>query len=473
MIPRFWSLCSSSPLVLILLMKLPSSSIINSLDSARSFHRLLATLVKGQWKYKKFCERVERLEQSVKSIYDIVDRIDKKFDLLISNQRQGSFDDLMSEEQSTDRLFVRTYLQNSLSNQEKSDGTKRPGAKKDIYNALMVLYKNDKQLMKTKMAGLGQHLSASINFMKTLLADKKTLKEANSQQKEIVMKRFIQMVSTTSPHTPIDQCDNNWIAHGLISTKWDNIRVPKNKNKELIRETKYLQQGKKKETIQQRFGLELIHSKFPRAYSTYWKQSSLNDFNDAYEEKCVEIELTRIKKQTMNIKNFTCAKSRRIAAKIVYDSLEDQVGSSLDVNTTTTTRNNSQDMLQKYGVDMSCSDGTFLHFKVHAMFMTGDVVGVQELVHNKTFRSRFSCHMCYIEPESHESRQGLGMTKCFLGNQDGVYELRDKHLVSYYGSRGTIVSEGMIKNGGYIGTVVDDIVHKIVELYSSIKGFAS
>ena len=191
--------------------------------------------------YAELCERVERLEQTVQSVYDVVDRIDKKFDLLISNQRQGSFDDLMSEEQPAESLTHEDLPSEFVDQPRKEDGTKRAGAKKDVVKALKALYKDNEELVKTKMAGLEQHLNASINFMKSLLADKakyyiswKALEETNSQQKEIVMERFIQMVSTTPPRIPINKCDNNWIAHALISTKWDNIREPKNKNKKLI-----------------------------------------------------------------------------------------------------------------------------------------------------------------------------------------------------------------------------------------------
>ncbi|KAG2221120.1 hypothetical protein INT45_008641 [Circinella minor] len=83
------------------------------------------------------------------------------------------------------------------------------------------------------------------------------------------------------------------------------------------------------------------------------------------------------------------------------------------------------DVLQKYGVMVPCTDGLF-HLKAHALFMTGDIVGVQELIHHKTFRSEFGCHMCYIQPKSMPSRNGNGSTKSFVGNPNGVYEVCNK-----------------------------------------------
>ncbi|KAG2212940.1 hypothetical protein INT45_009797 [Circinella minor] len=65
--------------------------------------------------------------------------------------------------------------------------------------------------------------------------------------------------------------------------------------------------------------------------------------------------------------------------------------------------------LQNYGVLISCNDGDY-HLKVHALFMTGDIVGVQELIHHKTFRSM----------------NGNGFTKSFVGNPNSVYEMRRK-----------------------------------------------
>ncbi|KAG2210805.1 hypothetical protein INT45_007730 [Circinella minor] len=81
--------------------------------------------------------------------------------------------------------------------------------------------------------------------------------------------------------------------------------------------------------------------------------------------------------------------------------------------------------LQNYGVLISCNDGDY-HLKVHVLFMTGDIVGVQELIHHKTFRSTYGCHMCYIQPKSIPSRNGNGFTKSFAGNPSGVYEMRRK-----------------------------------------------
>ena len=83
------------------------------------------------------------------------------------------------------------------------------------------------------------------------------------------------------------------------------------------------------------------------------------------------------------------------------------------------------DMLQKYGVMISCTDSLF-HLKAHAVFMTGDIVGVQELIHHRIFRSEFGCHMCYIQPKSMSSRNGNGFTKSFVGNPNGVYEMCNK-----------------------------------------------
>ena len=81
--------------------------------------------------------------------------------------------------------------------------------------------------------------------------------------------------------------------------------------------------------------------------------------------------------------------------------------------------------LQNYGVLISCNDGDY-HLKVHVLFMTGDIVGVQELIHHKTFCSTYGCHMCYIQPKSIPSRNGNGFTKSFAGNPSGVYEMRRK-----------------------------------------------
>ncbi|KAG2222356.1 hypothetical protein INT45_009829 [Circinella minor] len=71
---------------------------------------------------------MERLEQTVQSIYNVVDRIDKKFDLLISNQRQESFDNLMSEEQAAESLTRKDLRSEFVDQPRNEDGREEESA---------------------------------------------------------------------------------------------------------------------------------------------------------------------------------------------------------------------------------------------------------------------------------------------------------------------------------------------------------
>ncbi|KAG2209614.1 hypothetical protein INT45_013814, partial [Circinella minor] len=71
-------------------------------------------------------------------------------------------------------------------------------------------------------------------------------------------------------------------------------------------------------------------------------------------------------------------------------------------------------ILQDTGMKVACDDGEF-SLKVHLMLASGDIIGVQELIHHKGHSSDYGCRQCRILSTSLISSAGKGHARYYPG----------------------------------------------------------
>ena len=71
-------------------------------------------------------------------------------------------------------------------------------------------------------------------------------------------------------------------------------------------------------------------------------------------------------------------------------------------------------ILENGGMKVNCADGTF-DAKVHLLLASGDIIGVQELIHHSGCNSLYGCRQCRIKTVALTSPKGKGKGHYFTG----------------------------------------------------------
>ena len=84
-------------------------------------------------------------------------------------------------------------------------------------------------------------------------------------------------------------------------------------------------------------------------------------------------------------------------------------------------------ILEDGGLKIICKDGSF-NFKVHLLLASGDIIGVQELMHHKGHNSEYGCRQCRIQTIREISPAGKGYGHYYTGTINMSTARRDEEL---------------------------------------------
>lgn len=73
--------------------------------------------------------------------------------------------------------------------------------------------------------------------------------------------------------------------------------------------------------------------------------------------------------------------------------------------------------LESAGLKVKCPDGIF-EMKVHLLLTSGDIVGVQELIHHTGHQSKYGCRICHIASISATGPAGKGKGRYYPGARE-------------------------------------------------------
>ncbi|KAG2216487.1 hypothetical protein INT45_001813 [Circinella minor] len=74
-------------------------------------------------------------------------------------------------------------------------------------------------------------------------------------------------------------------------------------------------------------------------------------------------------------------------------------------------------ILEDGGLKVICEDGLF-NFKVHLLLASGDIIGVQELIHHKGHNSDYGCRQCHIKTVREIGPAGKGYGRYYTGTNN-------------------------------------------------------
>lgn len=79
-------------------------------------------------------------------------------------------------------------------------------------------------------------------------------------------------------------------------------------------------------------------------------------------------------------------------------------------------------ILQSYGVKATCENGSTYSLKAHLLLMSGDIIGVQQLVKHTGHQSEHGCRRCHIKSVPAISPSVLGYGRYYRGSSSSDEE---------------------------------------------------